>query len=177
MRETELLGPVTTHLQAEGYRVYPNADAEDFFDVVARRAEELGIVELKVADWSHALYQAVERRQWADWVAVVLPRRSLAERLRRASSRPLTQRIGIWVVEDGEVRVVRAAHAVDRHALPEVWEESRQRLVRLLDLMDRGEIPAGTSWASAALARGPRGRGRFRLEEFTGPAPSPREGD
>lgn len=173
MRETELLGPVTTHLEAEGYRVYPNADAEDFFDVVARRADELGIVELKVADWSHALYQAVERRQWADWVAVVLPRRSLAERLHRASSGPMTRRIGIWVVEGGEVRVVRMAHRVDREGLPESWGASRERLVRMLDLMDAGEIPAGTSWASAVRAAGLRGRGRWRLEEFAGRADPP----
>lgn len=166
MKESELVGPVVAHLRREGYRAYPNADTEDFFDVVARRGEELGIVELKVADWSHAVYQAVERRRWADWVVIVLPRSSLAERARRAMARPPADRIGVWFVAGPTVHVVRPARPFDRDRLPPEWHASRTRLEAMLDLLDRGEMPAGARWASAARAPGPRGRGRWRLEEF-----------
>src|SRR5580700_8943723 len=106
MRETELVEPVRRYLEALGYRVFVNPDGADYFDVVVRRGTEVGLVELKVADWPKVLAQALRRRGWGDWVAVVLPRRSLAQRVVGRPTAPRGGRVGVWYLSAGSVEVL-----------------------------------------------------------------------
>ena len=168
MLETELVAPVRAHLEADGYRVYVNPDGADYFDIVARKADEVGLVELKVADWRKVVHQALRRRGWGDWVAVVVPRRSLAAKILAHPTAPRGARVGVWCLDGGKVRVVRpatplvAAGEVDPFPEPKAWLHER---------LNATDGPGGSALTWSVPDAGyVAGRGRssrdWRLEEF-----------
>ncbi|MCI4355433.1 MAG: hypothetical protein L3K06_08740, partial [Thermoplasmata archaeon] len=99
LRESELRAPVVAHLTAEGFRTWVAPDGRDYFDIVALRGEEIGLVELKVSAARQVFGQALRRRAWADWVAVAIPGRKAAERLLARPGAERAGRIGVWLVE------------------------------------------------------------------------------
>ena len=184
--ERSLAPPVVAHLAGQGYTVWVDPDGSDYLDVVARRGAEIGLVELKLADWRKVLAQAVRRRGWADWVAVVLPRRSLADRAVEAAQGPRTRPIGVWVSDGETLTVVRAAAPLWPAGTVHPFPELRARLELFTDLLAAGSIAPGVAWnlpgAVGRLPDGRRSTREYRLEEFpvddapapTGPeAPSP----
>ncbi|MCI4351466.1 MAG: hypothetical protein L3K15_08140 [Thermoplasmata archaeon] len=150
--ESSLAPPVRRHLEAEGFRVWVDPDGSDFLDVVARRNHEVGLVELKIADWKTVLVQALRRRAWGDWVAVALPRRSLASKVLARSSRGRAARVGVWVVAEEKVEVLRPAVPLYDPGEPDPFEEPRARLRLFLDAMETGGLPEGFEWGLAAHA-------------------------
>lgn len=165
--ESALRAPVRRFLEAEGYRVWVAPDGRDYLDLVARRGDRVGLVELKVADWRTVRAQAVVRRTLADWVAVVLPRRTLADRLVASLRGPVAPRMGVWVSDGSQVEVVRAA--IDLEPPPEGTPaaDARRRFRALLDAVDG--LPEGVAWGGSARRTG--GGRRYRLDEFGDGAP------
>ncbi len=170
MRESELRAPVRAHLEAQGYRVWTAPDGRDYFDMVALRGEEIGLVELKVSAARQVFGQALRRRAWADWVAVAIPGRRAAERLIARPSADRAERVGIWVVEGERVRELRAARAMYGPGEATPFETARARFRDLLRALESGELPDGIDWGIFGSPRLP-GRQRrstrdWRLEEF-----------
>lgn len=174
MKEKELEAPVERYLRARGYRTYCDPDGTGYFDVVAveEAGPTVGLVELKLADWRRVFDQALLRRGWGDWVAVLLPRRSLAEKALQRSTPPVVRSIGVWCLEDGEVRVLREALPLGGRAGAEAFSPLREHLRESLRLIDSGLLPPGTSWR---ILRPPRRRGKvgspmdprhWRIEEL-----------
>ncbi len=170
MRESELRAPVCTHLEAQGYRAWAAPDGRDYFDVVAVRGEEIGLVELKVSAARQVFAQALRRRAWADWVAVAMPGRLAAERLLTRPAAARAQRVGVWVVADGRVTELRAARPMYAEDEAKPFGEARDRLREVLRSLESGELPAGTDWGLFHAPRlpGPHRRSTrdWRLEEF-----------
>lgn len=169
-RESELAGPIRRYLEAQGYTVWVDPDGTDYFDVAARRGEEVGLVELKLSDWRTLLAQAVDRRGYADWVAVALPRRPAAERLLARAALGHAQRIGVWTVVGESVTVLRSARPW-APSTRELFELQRRSLRALLDLRAGGLVPEGVELSAfpARAVRRPGGRSarEWRLEEFS----------
>src|SRR5208282_6635002 len=94
--EREVVATAAAYLQGLGFRVYPNPDSTDYFDLVARRGNEVGLVEAKVSGSRAVLVQALKRRAWGDWVAVVLPSEKAAERLVARTDGTRASRVGVW---------------------------------------------------------------------------------
>jgi hypothetical protein len=175
--ERALAPPVRRHLEAAGFRVWVDPDGSDFLDVVARRGDEVGLVELKVADWKTVLVQALRRRAWGDWVAVALPRPSLAEKVRARSTVGRAARVGIWVVTGENVQVLRPALPMYDPGDPDPFELPRARLRLFLDAMETGGLPEGFDWGLAAHAAQATHRRRpaldWTMDEFPDPEPDP----
>lgn len=167
--EREVVGTAARFLEQQGYRVYPNPDATDYFDLVARRGNEVGLVEAKVSGGRAVLAQALKRRAWGDWVAVVLPSEKAAERLAARTERTRAARVGVWVAREGSVRVVRAAGPWVRSGDEDPFSDLRERFRTVLDRVDSGELPADVRWAgvvgSVRRASGGRGFKEWRLDE------------
>jgi len=70
LRETELFEPVAAYLQGQGYSVH--AEVKDC-DVVARKGDDLVVVELKRSFSVALLVQAARRKEVADSVYVAVP--------------------------------------------------------------------------------------------------------
>lgn len=165
--------PVRHHLESLGYRVWIDPDGTDYFDVVARKGREVGLVELKVADGRTVLRQAIRRRGWADWVAVAVPSLALAERI---AARPVAERgerVGVWAVVDGWVRVVRAHRPIVGAGEADPFEGLKRQIAEQLDLVEAGALPEGIAWNLLARSRrellGHRSTRDWRLEEFDPP--------
>lgn len=170
-REALLAPPVRSYLESLGYRVWVDPDGSDYFDVIARRSAEVGLVEMKLADWRSVVRQAVRRRGWADWVAVALPRESTARRALEATRTARLRPIGVWVVDGGTIRVLRDASPWPS-AEGDPFRPLREHLRESLDLLEAGLLPEGTKWRFVQLPAARR-RGRktlstahWRLEEF-----------
>lgn len=176
MREEELRAPVLAHLASLGYEAWAAPDGRDYFDIVAVKAEEVGLVELKVAAAARVFAQALRRRAWADWVAVALPSRRAAVRLRDAPGAFRADRIGIWVAMPGAgVEVLRPAEPLVRAGEEDPFGEARDRFRALVAARRSGEVPEGVDWGIFGAPRLP-GPGRrstrdWRLEEFPEVAP------
>jgi hypothetical protein len=170
VRERELAPAVAGFLRARGYEVAVDPDGTDYFDLAAWRGEEVGLVELKIADWKTLTVQAAVRRTYSDWVAVALPRRSLAERLLARREGALLRPVGVWLVEAGTVEVLRPATpwpAATRALFP----EHRAALRALLEARRDGFVPPGSATWGGFAARSARGAGgrhvrEWRLDEF-----------
>jgi hypothetical protein len=169
MLERELVPPVRGYLERLGYTVYVDPDGADYFDVVARRGDEVGLVELKVADWRTVVTQALRRRGWGDWVAVALPRRSLAEKAVARPTAPRGVRVGVWYIEQGEVRVLRPSVPLVAVGEVDPFPEPKRWLVERLDLVDQHLFAEPLTWSvpDAGRVGGRRRSSRdWRLEEF-----------
>jgi hypothetical protein len=166
--ERALLTAVAEEYGRRGYRAYLDPDGTDYFDLAVRRGDEVGLLEGKVSGASEVLAQALRRRPWSDWVAVVLgsgrPARRLADRTagRRAGS------VGVWAVEHGRPVELRAPARRARDADP--FAETRHRFRALLDGIDRGEFPDGVRWSgllrAVRSASAGRGFAEWRLDEI-----------
>lgn len=158
------------YLESLGYRVWIDPDGTDYFDVVARKGREIGLIELKVADGRTVLRQAIRRRGWADWLAVAVPSLPLAERI---AARPVAERgerVGVWAVIEGKVRVVRVHRAIVGPGEADPFEGLKRQIAEQLDLVDSGVVPEGIAWNLLARSRrellGRRSTRDWRLEEF-----------
>ena len=170
VHERDLGAPVRRFLEGRGYRVWVDPDGSDYLDVVARRNDELGLVELKLADWRKVLAQAIRRRGWADWAAVLVPRPTLAAKILAAPQAPRAQRIGIWTLAEQEVRVVRESRPLWSPGEPHPFPELRARLLEMTDLLAAGGLGEGVRWelpgSKGRLPGGRRSTRDWRLEEF-----------
>jgi len=166
--EAELVRRTARWLEGEGYRTYANPDGADYFDLVARRGEEVGLVEAKLGRPRAVLGQALRRRAWGDWVAVVLPSRQSAERLVGADRRPRAEPVGVWWLDGERVVELRPARPFDRGD-DDPFAPTRARFRLVLDRIDRGELPSGIAWEGlgAELRRASGGRrfAEWRLDE------------
>ncbi|MCI4367884.1 MAG: hypothetical protein L3K08_09035, partial [Thermoplasmata archaeon] len=146
LHEADLAKPVRRFLEEKGYRVWVDPDGTDYFDVVARRGDVVGLVELKISDVRKVLGQAVRRRGYADWVAVALPKESTA---RRVLSLPVPYpggRVGVWWVDGDSVKELRAA-LVRPLGPDDPFAERKRGLVEILDLLETGDLPEGVRWS------------------------------
>jgi hypothetical protein len=167
--EREVVATTAEFLRGKGYRVYPNPDSTDYFDLVARRGDEVGLVEAKVSGSRAVLVQALKRRAWGDWVAVVLPSEKAAERLAARTEGTRASPVGVWAAKGGSVRVVREAQPWVRPGEPDPFADLRVRFRAVLDRVDSGEIPPEVRWAGVVRAvrraGGGRGFAEWRLDE------------
>jgi len=173
IRETEVVAAAAAYLAGAGYRVYPNPDAGDYFDLVARRGDEVGLVEAKVSGTRTVLVQALKRRAWGDWVAVALPSETAARHLIERTDGTRAAPVGVWVTGQGTVRVLRPAGSWVRPGAADPFAELRRRFRTVLDRIDSGEIPPDVRWAGVVRevrrASGGRGFAEWRLDETTEP--------
>lgn len=167
--EREVVRTTARYLEGRGYRVYPNLDANDYFDLVVRRGGEVGLVEAKVSGSRAVLVQALRRRAWGDWVAVVLPSEKAAERLAARTDGTRASPVGVWATVGETVRVVRAAAAWVTPGDDDPFADLKERFRSVLDRIDSGELPADLRWGGVvgAVRRASGGRGfrEWRLDE------------
>lgn len=167
--EQALVEEGARYLEELGYRTWPNPDGTDYFDLVARKGPEVGLVEAKVADSRTVLAQALTRRVWGDWVAVLVGSRRSAERLETRTRTTRAAPVGVWTVQDGRVRVLRPARSWVVPGEPDPYAELRERFRRILDALEAGDLPAGLSWNSVpgSVRRASHGRKfkEWRLDE------------
>jgi hypothetical protein len=168
--EASLGPPVERYLSGLGYRVWIDPDGSGFLDMVAMKDEEVGLVELKVSDWKTVLVQAVRRRAWGDWVAVALPRWSLAQKVIERRSAGRAARVGVWWIDDGELRVLRPARVLYDPGEPDPFSVPRGHFRELLQHLAAGRIEPGYGWDLAVHAARATHRRRpaleWTLEEF-----------
>jgi hypothetical protein len=168
--EREVVRVAAEYLEQRGYRVYPNPDTADYFDLVARRGDEVGLVEAKVSGSRAVLVQALKRRAWGDWVAVVLPSETAAKRLALRTNGTRASRVGVWSTGRGRVTVVRPAEPWVRPGENDPFSELRRRFRTVLDRIDSGEIPKDVPWGGIVRvvrqASGGRSFAEWRLDEI-----------
>lgn len=141
-----MVPPVRAHLERDGYRVYVNPDGQDYFDIVARRGTEIGLVELKRTLGPKVFGQALRRRAWGNWVAVALGSEAAARRLVSDRTGRLSQMVGVWWVHGETVETLRPA---GRPPLPPELDglpSARRTLAGWLDALDRGVLPSAVNW-------------------------------
>lgn len=169
LRERYLVRAVARYLEAKGYRVRVDPDGRDYFDLVARRGNEVGLVEAKLVDGRSVLTQALRRRVWGEWVAVALGSARAAERLAARTAGTRSAPVGIWHVQEGTVHVVRPATPWTSPESHDPYAPLRDRFRTLLDALDRGEVPEAVRWDGVVRevrrASGGRGFREWRLDE------------
>jgi hypothetical protein len=174
MKESDLRAPVLAHLAGQGYRGWAAPDGRDYFDIVARRGDEIGLVELKLHSARRVFEQALRRRAWADWVAVALPGRRAARGLLDRVNAPVGERVGIWWVDGDRVEELRPARPLYDGRPDRPFLEARAQMALVLDQLEDGTIPEGTDWGLFGAPRIPGGTRRstkeWRLDEFEEPA-------
>lgn len=167
--EAEIVRTAARYLEARGYRVWIDPDGTNYFDLVARRGEEVGLVEAKVAHARGVWGQAVRRRGWGSWNAVVLARPLSAERLAARTAAGRSAHIGVWSIDHGEIRVHRPARPWVEPGTPDPYADLRRRFRRILDALEAGTLPAEARWEGVprAVRRASSGRGfaEWRLDE------------
>jgi hypothetical protein len=167
--ETVVVEAAARYLRSEGYSTRIDPDGRSYFDLVARRGDEVGLVEAKVADARAVMHQALLRRPWADWVAVVLPSERSATRLHERTRGRRAEPVGIWCLRGGEAHVIRPAQPWPKGSTADPYAPFRERFRGVLDALDRGEIPDGVEWtavpSTVRRASGGRGFREWRLDE------------
>jgi hypothetical protein len=168
-RESEIVAAARRHLEGEGYRVWVDPDGRSYFDLVARRGREVGLVEAKVAGSRAVLAQALRRRVWGDWVAVALASERAARALAARTVGTRAGPVGVWYAREGKVEVVRAARPWISPGVPDPFAELRARFGRVLDAMESGDLPDSVRWDGVVgeVRRASAGRGfaEWRLDE------------
>jgi hypothetical protein len=172
--EVDLVPPVRRFLEGRGYRVHVDPDRTGFFDIVALRGDEIGLVELKLHATGAVFQQAVRRRLWGDWVAVALPGERAARALVDRTIGERSTRVGVYVVRPDRVDVVREALGMFGPGEPRPTPERRALLADALRQRESGELSPETSWGFAVRPprpadgrRAPRG-GSWTLDEYRG---------
>lgn len=164
VREAEMAEPVRRYFESQGYRVWVDPDGTDYFDMVARRGTEVGLIELKVHDARKVLGQAVRRRGFGDWVAVVMPRESAARRVLALPVPAPGQRVGVYWLDGDAVRVARPP-APRPTGEDDPFGERRRALTEMLDHLEAGRLPVGVAWGHLTHGAA-RPRREVRLDEF-----------
>lgn len=171
-RETELVAAARRHLEAQGFRVWVDPDGRDYFDLVARRGDEVGLVEAKVANTRAVLLQAVRRRVWGDWVAVMVASERSARALVARTSTTRAAPVGVWCARGTDVVELRPARRWVVAGEPDPYAELRARFRSILDALESGEIPEAVRWDGVVRevrrASGGRGFKEWRLDEPRG---------
>ena len=171
-RESDVVEAARRYLEAQGYRVWVNPDGRDYFDLVARRGREVGLVEAKVAGSRAVLTQALRRRAWGTWGAVVLASERSARNLGRRTLGTRAAPVGVWYVVGDTVREVRAARPWIPDGADDPFAELRARFAKVLDALEDGEIPESAAWDGVVgqvwRASGGRGFREWRLDEEPG---------
>ena len=171
--EAEVVETVRAHLTHAGYRVRVDPDGTDYFDLVARRGDEVGLVEAKVSDARRVLVQALRRRGWGDWTAVALASPVSAGRLAARTRGTRAEPVGIWSVSSGTVTVHREARPWAGDPSADPFADLRARFRRLLDALESGERPQAVRWDDVLhevrRASGGRGFREWRLDETAPP--------
>jgi hypothetical protein len=167
--ERELVEAARRHLEADGYRVWVDPDGRDYFDLVARRGGEVGLVEAKVQGSRAVLLQALRRRVWGDWSAVVLRSERSARALAARTDATRAAPIGVWFVGGEAVTVVRPARPWVAPNAPDPYAGLRERFRKILDGLESGEWPSSIRWDGVVRevrrASGGRGFSEWRLDE------------
>ncbi len=173
--ERSVVEATARYLEKQGYRTRIDPDGTNYFDLVARRGDEVGLIEAKVANSRAVLTQALVRRAWGDWVAVVLASRRSATALGERSQGTRAEPVGIWWCEEGTVGVVRAARAWPAPGGADPYAPLRARFRGVLDALDRGDVPEGLTWSgvpgTVRRLSGGRGFREWRLDETSEPDP------
>jgi hypothetical protein len=168
-RERELLGTVAREFAALGYRTYLDPDGTDYFDLVVKRGEEVGLIEGKLRDGRRVLVQALERRAWGTWAAVAVASRRSAEAIVRRSEGTRAAPVGVYAEEKGSLVRLREPRPWVDGPDEDVFAPLRARFRRLLEAIDRGDVPAGATWSDVLRevrrASGGRGFAEWRLDE------------
>ena len=167
--ERELLLAVAEEFRRRGYQTYVDPDGTDYFDLAVRHGDEVGLIEGKVGAPVAVLEQALVRRAWADWVAVVVGSERGAERLLSRTNGRRAAIVGIWSCVGGRPRELRAATRTVDPSTPDPFTEPRARLRSTLLALDRGELPSAVRWSGIASEIRHRSGGRrfreWRLDE------------
>jgi hypothetical protein len=167
--ERDLVRAVARFLEREGYAVRINPDGTDYFDLVARRGDEVGLVEAKVANSRAVLSQALRRRGWGDWTAVALGSATAADRLVERTAMTRAEPVGVWSVSGDVVRVHRRARPWAAPGGPDPFRPLRERFRSLLDALDTDALPSAVRWdgvpTAVRKASGGRGFSEWRLDE------------
>jgi hypothetical protein len=175
LSEATVVDAAARHLRSLGYATRIDPDGRSYFDLVGRRGDEVGLVEAKVADARTVLRQALVRRAWGDWVAVVLPSERSARRLVERTTDKRAAPVGVWCLSGGEVEVIRPARSWPAPPGADPYAPLRERFRRVLDALDRGEVPEGIEWSSVPgevrRASGGRSFREWRLDELVAPDP------
>jgi hypothetical protein len=104
MRETDLYSPIRDFLTAQGYEVQGEVKG---CDVVARKGDDLIVIELKRHFGTRLLVQAIDRQKITDSVYVALPKSHASSAHGRRRSRDIRRllrrlELGLIVVELGQ---------------------------------------------------------------------------
>jgi hypothetical protein len=170
VKESDLRAPVLAHLAAQGYRAWASPDGRDYFDIVALRGEEVGLVELKLRAARQLFGQAQRRRAWANWVAVAMPGQKAATSILGRPTTPVAARIGVWWVDGTIVHELRPAQRLYAEGEPDPFAEARAMLRAQLAQVADGTVPEGVDWGLFGAPRLPGAHRRstrdWRLEEF-----------
>ena len=169
-RETEIVAAARRHLEEQGYRVWVDIDGRNYFDLVARRGPEVALVEAKVGGSRVVLTQALKRRAWGNWVAVVVSSERAAWRLADRTSGTRAAPVGVWWARPGTgVTVVREARPWGRPGEEDPFADVRARFLRILDAIESGALPGSIPWEGVVRevrrASGGRGFKEWRLDE------------
>jgi hypothetical protein len=178
--EAELVARIAAHLAERGYRVYVDPDRRNYFDLVARRGDEVGLVEAKTSDARTVLRQALVRRAWGDWCAVAVGGERAARRLADRTRATRAEPVGIWAVLPDRVAEIRPPRPWSGSTDPAPYRALRDRFRSILDAVDRGELPVGLVWdgVPGAVRRASAGRAfaEWRLDEIAAADDAPQDG-
>jgi hypothetical protein len=167
--EREIVVGVRAFLERGGYRVWTDPDGHDYFDLVARRDAEVGLVEAKVADGRKVLAQALRRRVWGDWSAVVVASERTARRLVERTTGSRASPIGIWWYDGDAVHILRESRPWITAGQTDPSAPLRERFRGVLDALDAGALPPGIPWdgvlGEVRRASGGRGFAEWSLDE------------
>ncbi|KJZ19240.1 hypothetical protein TW80_10620 [Loktanella sp. S4079] len=137
MREADLYPPVKAHLEKQGYEVKGEVGAAD---IVARRGDDMIIVELKLGFSLGLFHQGIARLAITDAVYVAVPAGGRAKALK--ANVQLARRVGLGVMtvrtRDGFVEVL----ADPSPYTPRKSKKKHDRLVRAFDRL-QGDPNAG----------------------------------
>jgi hypothetical protein len=167
--EREVVEATARYLEHQGFRTWIDPDGSDYFDLVARRGDEVGLVEAKVAHARAVFTQALVRRAWGDWVAVVLTSRRSATALAERSRGTRAEPVGVWCWEGSAVEVIRPAQPWVTAGTEDPYAPLRARFRGVLDAIDRGDVPEGLAWSgvpgTVRRLSGGRSFREWRLDE------------
>jgi hypothetical protein len=173
--ERSVVAATARFLEGRGYRTWTDPDGTNYFDLVARRGDEVGLVEAKVANARVVFTQALVRRAWGDWVAVVLASRRSAVALEARSRRSRAEPVGVWSCAGDAVEVLREARPWSTGGADDPYAPLRARFRGVLEALDRGDVPAGLSWSgvprTVRRVSGGRSFREWRLDETDERAP------
>ncbi len=133
MKETDLYPPVRRYLEAQGYSVHSEVAG---CDIVARRGDEILVVELKRQISLALLAQAAERKEisYSVYIAVPVPAgKRLPSNFRRTKA--LLRRLEIGCILIEELKTKRKIHTV-LHPLPFTERKSPKRTRAVLREID-----------------------------------------